>query len=627
MSQFTPITLNGTLSSTAGKQTYQENDGTGMSAQYQLFDLVLAVNPKSTGDGSTRKANEYNGIDVEPGMWVADTDGNVCLRIQSISQKTETGIACVAEDVDMLSYRLNSINSITAGGSIVIFAQNSEGEAVITDTSTFGVGGLDKIQSRFVVNEADDRVKFAHTSAPTVEKGDIVTVNSSGELVKYGTAGGSDIKVGTVLDTIRNGKDVFVKPFNDIIRNYKDPEALTGNPGDIYYTDQSNAGEITTTTGGKASYMHLNTAIASSQIAGTAIPGSGDTVILNGVTIFDGPGGDTVADIDAFRNLINNGTSNHNVTATSAATPVSVEGGDFEPNYASNDYYSASDSYIATGVVGGAQTNPEITITDGVEPAVTVVFDNPSTTMNVGGSDYNVITAADIKTKLDAAISSGSLRLSTETFTMAAYDGDSVRITTTAGAAGITITNSVAGLFGTNAFGANSWTGIGMTATVGSPVLTLNRAAGGPITITGSPITGGYINTGGAVSSNSGRVPFLLLIESEGGGGGISATGISFRQRALASVTSADGDSTGMTITYTPFGDGAITATINGFQAAVGDGAKDQEFYFSGDGGTTARAIADIAAGDTLYYMGSVAGYELEADDELTLLYQKSSLD
>ena len=118
-----------------------------------------------------------------------------------------------------------------------------------------------------------------------------------------------------------------------------------------------------------------------------------------------------------------------------------------------------------------------------------------------------------------------------------------------------------------------------------------------------------------------------MMIESEGGGGGLSETGISFKQRALASVTTADEDSTGMTITYTPFGDGAITVTINGFQAAVGDGAKDQEFFFSADGGTTARAIADIAAGDTLYFMGSVAGYELEADDELTLSYQKSSLD
>ena len=627
MSTFTPLTLSGTVSSISGQTTYGENDGTGMASQFQTYEMTLAITAQATGDASSRKANEYNGIDVAVGMWISGDSGESVLRIKSISAKSTAAVTLIAEDVDMLSYRLNSSNSLAQSQTVVIFNQNSEGEALLTEIGAFQTGGVDKVQSRFLVNEADDRVKFTHDSAPSVEKGDIVTIDSDGDLVKYGTAGASDTKLGTVLDIIRGGKDVFIKPFNDIIRGYKDPEALTASPGDVYYTDPNNAGEITTNTGGKASYLHLNTAVASSQIVGTAIPGASDTVILNGVTVFDGPNGDTVADLNAFRDLINTFTSTSHVSASSSATPVSVQGGDSEPNYAANDFYSESDSYIATGEVGATPVYPEITITDGVETPVTVVFDNPSTTMNVNGTDYNVITAANIKTKLDAAISANSLRLTTEVFTMTNYDGDSVRITTTDGATAITIVNTVTGLFGTNAFGTSSWTGIGLSATVGSPTMTLTRSAGGPIEITGSPISSGWINSNGAVSSNSGRVPYLLLIESEGGGGGVAETGISFKQRANASVTTADEDTTGMSITYTPFGDGAITATINGFQAAIGDGAKDQEFFFSADGGTTARAIADVAAGDTLYFMGSIAGYELEADDELTLSYQKSSND
>ena len=629
MSQFTPITLTGTLSSSAGKQLYSEVDGTGMQSQNQLYDLVLTVNGQSTGDASTRKANEYNGIDVEPGMWITDTTGDVCLRIQSISQKTEQGLACVAEDVDMLSYRLNALNSITAGNAIIVFSQNSEGEAIITNTSAFASGGLDKIQSRFVVNEADDRVKFSHASAPTVEKGDIVTINGSGNIVKFGTAGGSAIKVGTVLDTIRNGKDVFVKPFNDIIRNYKDPEALTANPGGVYYTDPNNAGEITTVAGGKASYMHLNTAIASTQIAGTAIPAATDIVILNDVTIFDGPGGATVpADIDAFKTLINNGTSSHNVTATSAATPVSIVGGDFEPNYASNDYYSTSDSYIVTGKQGDPPANGQITISDGVNSAVTITFDNPDDTLTLGADTYDVISPDAILTKFQSAITNGSLDLVAEKVTMGSYDGETVKISTTGSATSVTLTNVAAAAFGNNVVGANSWTGIGMSATVGSPVLTLNRAAGGPIKISGSPVTGGYINTGGVVSSNSGRVPFLLLIESEGGGG-VAETGVQTRAdyNQAPSVTSSDGDTTGLTITYTPFEDGAVIIKVNGLQINLGDGAKDEAGYFSADGGTTARSVASIAAGDTFYWMGSIAGYQLEADDDIDFVYDASSND
>lgn len=628
MSQFTPITLTGTLTSSAGKQLYAEVDGTGMQSQNQLFDLVLTVNGQTTGDASTRKANEYNGIDVEPGMWITDTNGDVCLRIQSISQKTEQGLACVAEDVDMLSYRLNSINSITAGNAIVVFSQNSEGEAIITNTTAFASGGLDKIQSRFVVNEADDRVKFSHDSAPAVQKGDIVTVNGSGNIVKFGTAGASAIKVGTVLDIIRNGKDVFVKPFNDIIRNYKDPEALTANPGGVYYTDPNNAGEITTVAGGKASYMHLNTAIASTQIAGTAVPAATDIVILNDITIFDGPGGASVpANIDAFKTLINNGTSSHNVTATSAATPVSVVGGDHAPNYESNDYYSVSDSYIVTGKQGDPPANGQITISDGVNSAVTITFDNPDDTLSLGDI-YDVISPDAMLTKFQAAITNGGLDLVAEKVAMNNYDGETIKISTTGSATGVTLTNVAPAAFGTNVVGSSSWTGIGESATVGSPVLTLSRAAGGPIKITGSPITSGYINTGGAVSSNSGRVPFLLLIESEGGGG-VAETGVNTRAdyNKNPSATSNDGDTTGLTITYTPFGDGAVIVKVNGLQINLGNGAKDEAAYFSADGGTTAKSVADIAAGDTLYWMGSIIGYQLETDDDIDIVYDASSND
>lgn len=625
MSTITPITLNGTISSISGQLTYNENDGTGMASQYKTYEMTVAITPKSTGDGSTRKSNEYNAIDISVGMWISDAAGESVLKIKSISAKTETNITLVAEDVDMMSYRLNAINSITSGASVVVFEQNVEGEAIITEGSGFTAGAIDKIQSRFSVNENDDRIKFEHSVAPSVEKGDVVTINASGDLVKYGTAGGADLKVGTVVDIIRSGKDVFVKPFNDIIRNYKDPEALSGSPTDVYYTDQLNAGEITTTIGGKETYLHLNEKIASSQIVGAAIPGTTDIVILNGVTVFDGPGGDSVADIEAFKTLINTFTSTSNVSASSEATPVSVEGGDFAPNYESSDFYSATDSYIATGIVGQTPTYPEITITDGVQSPVTVVFNNPSDTMVVGADTYDVVTPADIKTKLDAAITAGSLDLTTELFTMSSYDGQSVRIITTGAATEITIVNTVNGLFGTPAFGAASWTGIGTSATVGSPVLTLTRDSGGPIEITGSPITGGWINSNGAVSSQSGRVPYLLLIEAAGSAETGVETSSDLNQTPLTTTT--DEDATGVFITYTPFSDSNVQILVNGLNVNVGDGAKNQACYFSADGGTTPRAIADIAAGDQLYWMGSIANYELDPTDDVDVIYDASSND
>jgi len=626
MSTFTPITLNGTVSSISGQLAYGENDGTGMSLQNQTYNITISVNAQSTGDGSSRKANEYNGIDVSEGMWMSDAQGQTILRIKSISAKTEGIVELIAEDVDMLSFRLNNINSFAQGGGIIVFSNNSEGEAIITDTSAFAAGGLDKVQSRFVVNEADDRVKFSHTSAPAVDKGDVVTINASGDLVKFGAVGAINQKLGTVLDSIRSGKDVFVKPFNDIIRNYKNPEALTGSPGSIYYTDLNNPGEITTVTGGKASYLQLNNKIASSKIVGTALPGSNDVVIINGNTVHNGPNGDSVASINDFKTNINN--LGLDVTATASATPVSIQGGDFEPNYASNDYYAVSDSYIVTGIQGQTPAIGEITIGDGVNPPQTILFDNPDDTLNLGDT-YDVISPTAILAKFQAAINAGGLDLVAGLVTMSAYDGQTVKISTKGSATQVILTNVNPAAFGNNVVGANSWTGIGMSATVGSPVLTLNRAAGGPIEITGSPITGGWINSNGAVSSNSGRVPYLLLIESSGGSTGSTARGVntSTDLNKTSNVTANDGDSTGINITYTPFDDSVVTIKVNGMEINLGDGVKTEASYFSNDGGTSARLIADIEAGDTLYWNGSIAGYELDATDDIDVGYEKSSLD
>jgi hypothetical protein len=484
MSTFTPITLNGSVTTISGQLTYGEADGTGMQLQNQTYSILISVNPQSTGDGSSRKANEYNGIDVSEGMWISDAIGETILRIKSISEKSASIIQLIAEDVDMLSYRLNNINSITAGGAIVVFSNNSEGEAIITNTSGFAVGGLDKVQSRFVVNEADDRVKFSHTSAPSVDKGDIVTIDSNGILVKYGTVGSSGTKVGTVIDIIRNGKDVFVKPFNDIVRSYKDPEALTGTPGSIYYTDTNNAGEITTTPGGNASYLQLNTKLASSKVMSSNTPSNIDTIKINDIVIFDGPNGDTVANINGFRDLINTFTSSSNVSATSAATPVSIQGGDTKPNYADSDYYSVSDSYIVTSIQGQSYTPAQITIGDGVNSAQTIIWDNPDDTLNLGDI-YDVISPTAMLAKFQSAITTGSLDLVAELVDMPSYDGQTVKISTTGEATQVVLTNVSPAAFGINSIGLASWSGLGIQASVGAAVLTLNRNAGGPIEITG----------------------------------------------------------------------------------------------------------------------------------------------
>jgi hypothetical protein len=89
-----------------------------------------------------------------------------------------------------------------------------------------------------------------------------------------------------------------------------------------------------------------------------------------------------------------------------------------------------------------------------------------------------------------------------------------------------------------------------------------------------------------------------------------------------ASVTANDSDEACATaIVSTPSSDGYVGVLINGLHEEVGDGVKTKSCYFSADAGTTARAIAAVTAGDKLYWVGSVAGYQLAASDKVDFLY------
>ncbi len=107
-----------------------------------------------------------------------------------------------------------------------------------------------------------------------------------------------------------------------------------------------------------------------------------------------------------------------------------------------------------------------------------------------------------------------------------------------------------------------------------------------------------------------------------------AATTVPSRQNKVmpAEVTTSDGDlacDTG--IAATPVGDGYIEVFVNGLHVDLGDGVKTKSCYFSGDAGTTARAIADVVSGDELYWNGSIAGYQLDAQDKISFDYNISA--
>lgn len=83
-----------------------------------------------------------------------------------------------------------------------------------------------------------------------------------------------------------------------------------------------------------------------------------------------------------------------------------------------------------------------------------------------------------------------------------------------------------------------------------------------------------------------------------------------------------DADS-GLDIAATPALDSYVRVLVNGLGAELGDGVKTKDCYFSGDGGTTARAISAITAADSFYWNAVIAGYSLVNDgsDEVDFDY------
>lgn len=95
------------------------------------------------------------------------------------------------------------------------------------------------------------------------------------------------------------------------------------------------------------------------------------------------------------------------------------------------------------------------------------------------------------------------------------------------------------------------------------------------------------------------------------------------KDKALTpAVTAGNGSYTNIKISETPKNDSYVTVMVNGIQAAVGDGLKNTECYFSAtSSGLTAKKIKDIAAGDKLIWNGVNANFDLDAFDVIDLNY------
>lgn len=88
---------------------------------------------------------------------------------------------------------------------------------------------------------------------------------------------------------------------------------------------------------------------------------------------------------------------------------------------------------------------------------------------------------------------------------------------------------------------------------------------------------------------------------------------------------STDDADTGLAIAQTPAAGSYVRVALNGIGVELGNGVKTKDCYFTGDAGTTARAISAIVATDELYWNAVVSGVNLSTSDEIDLDYNTTA--
>ena len=66
---------------------------------------------------------------------------------------------------------------------------------------------------------------------------------------------------------------------------------------------------------------------------------------------------------------------------------------------------------------------------------------------------------------------------------------------------------------------------------------------------------------------------------------------------------------------------------MNGVAVTESYGDFTGDVFFSADGGATSKVVADLEAGDTLYWNSDNAGYEIGEGDAFDIVYERNSLD
>lgn len=328
--------------------------------------VVANVASQLHSSAYTRAPGQYNGMDINVGMWISNTSSGQSWQIIKVESKRSDQVTVIVQDI----FRYNTIrgslgdgDGAPSNGLCVVYGLNDEGMPQIDPLPQNGVSiaFTQNLQSRFeYINLQYDYPLYQ--SGNDFQFNDVIAVDpSTHSFVKSNTINKTVIgRVTSVSDTIPGW--FTINPVQKIVDAL---DYLPGDVGDIIYASEINPGEITTVPGGAQLYLKLRNN-TSSRTAGTLTGPTppGGVIQLNKTTITV-PGSGTVDDMVGAINAVSSQTgvmADRQLTPTSASTASQL---------LSNVYYE-----IALSV-----TSPATSYINGV----LVTFDISSTTPGYEG--------------------------------------------------------------------------------------------------------------------------------------------------------------------------------------------------------------------------------------------------
>lgn len=457
-------------------------DGGSSPKPYQ-WELVGTVTPQIHSSHLTRKPDEFNGLDLFVGDYIAGATTGLAVKIISISAKTEITFTIIVEDV----FRYNTFRSANGTGifqvpgQAVIFETNEDGDPMV-DPLPVGVVSSDffpNLNSRFKTFRLQENFQLNQT-AHGFNVGEPISIDPITRLFEVADNNSFDRLLGTVSIAGPGPNEFLLKPTTKIVENFE--PALPGLPGDFIFADPLNPGTYTTNDSGRELFLQL-TAADPTMILGTVanptVTISNQLEINDVVVTFTGTTIDNaISDILVDTNL-------HGVTPSKVLSATSV---------------STNAPDLAIGAV--ASFTPAPGPSTATINGVLVIFDDDTDGQIEFGQPASldsdmarVINAAEIP-DIVASAAGGAANLT---------------LTNTAGGA-ITIVNVNNDRDGTPFAGPASASGLALNTVASTDsLIKLTRNDGGGIILV--DVTGAPRLDLGIVSAQNGRLPLGLIIE------------------------------------------------------------------------------------------------------------------